>query len=212
MPSPACVAEVVRLCQAARLGNAPATPMDTSAVMELWLGILGDMADAELRAASVAHLRDPERGRFWPTVADLRARVRSVISDTADPAEATWETIRARIAAGVYTMADALGPREMAALHAIGGTWALRRAEDGRELGVLRKRFLHLCRRETPALGVEERPQLSEPVDLLAAAPTGAREKLGRLLGPSQEDPDRAAARQRAIDRARAEADGGGEP
>lgn len=98
MPSKAAIAEALALAQAARLVNAPANSAEVAITAALWLGALADVSDGQLRAAILAHVRHPERGRFWPSPADLLAAAGA--SPESDPDAPTWDRIVAAAAGG----------------------------------------------------------------------------------------------------------------
>lgn len=134
------------------------------AALVVWAEAVGDRPIPELRAALVSHLRDPERGRFWPTPADLAARIPALSAVPLDRDAGAWEAVLDRIRRGQYSVADVLDAPQRAALDAIGGTWAIRRAEEGR-IGILRHRWLGLCRdgrSPRPALEAARSPALIE--------------------------------------------------
>ena len=141
MASSESIVASIRYLQGARVQGGPASPRDVEAVAEVWMDALADVGDVLLRAAIRAHVNDPERGRWWPTVADIRAKLPATVDDVA-----AWDAIQARIRSGVYLVADLLDETQTKALADIGGTWALRRAEGGADTGGLRKRFLAICR------------------------------------------------------------------
>ncbi len=120
-----------------------------------WLSLLPDVTDDALNHAVALWLRDPERGRFWPSISDLTARVPGLATLTPmDPDEHAWELILACVRRGdeasqtTVTFEDVvdakgvrrvrpvripsglelqLGPARFAVLQAIGGRLAFRR-------------------------------------------------------------------------------------
>ncbi len=111
-------------------------------MLDLWLAMFHGLDDPSLAAAIVAHIGDPEAGRYFPTPADILRCSRPPARDHA----ATWEAILARIARGRYELADLLDPTEARALASIGGSWEIRMADTDSKLPRLRKRFLAACK------------------------------------------------------------------
>lgn len=136
----------------------PASLVETAAA---WMDILNDWTDEMLLRAVRAHLRDPERGMFWPAPANLIATMPRK-PEAIDEHVAAWDEIQAEIRAGRALDTDAFEEVHLQALASIGGTWMLRRAEGGAENGGLRKRFLAACKdgeaREITALRIEATP------------------------------------------------------
>lgn len=114
-----------------------------------WGDLLADVSDAELSAAVAGWLRDPERGKWWPTPADILGQ----LPRRASADETAWDAILGRLRAGEYVVGDILTTEQQAALADLGGTWRLRNA-DVAELPRLRARYLGACkdRRGGPAL------------------------------------------------------------
>lgn len=67
----ACV-RTIALLQAAQLGGAPSTLEAVEALAEVWVMTLGDLSDAQLHAAALAWLREPDT-KWWPAPGPLRA-------------------------------------------------------------------------------------------------------------------------------------------
>lgn len=112
------------------------------ATAELWADLLSDMTPAQLAAAVKTHLRHPERGRFWPTPADLRNAAGATAAALPNPDEAAWQIIvNAPRTAELYHRLD---PAQRHAL-ALVGRWEITRAEGDMARGALRKRFLSAC-------------------------------------------------------------------
>ena len=158
MASSKVIAAGMRYLQAARVRNSPASPEEFEATAEVWLDAFGDVGDEPFKAAVKAHVNDPERGGWWPTVADIRAKLPATVDDDV----AAWDTMLGDIRAGRRIDADALDSVQAKALADIGGSWAIRNAEGGAEIGGLRKRFLAACKdgeaREITALRIEATP------------------------------------------------------
>lgn len=147
---------------------------------ETWERLLDDTTDESLLAAVDGHLRDPEKGRWWPTVADLRARMElEPAGGDDDEHEQAWEWIVECARKGLAKV-DLIGPEHRRALQAIGGIMAVRMSGDGNpgdervfgrvDLAILRKRFLAELRRTEPA-----RPALTDRRPTLRALPGGLR-------------------------------------
>ena len=145
MASSKVIAAGMRYLQAARVRNSPASPEEFEATAEVWLDAFGDVGDEPFKAAVKAHVNDPERGGWWPTVAEIRAKMPRK-PEAIDEHVAAWDEIQAEIRAGRTLDTDAIEEVHLQALASIGGTWMLRRAEGGAENGGLRKRFLQFCR------------------------------------------------------------------
>lgn len=129
-----------------------------------WCDLLPDVDDAQLARAVRAHLRTPERGRWWPTVADIMAHV-EVLPAPSDPHEDAWAAIEAHIRAGEEGgVAGLLTADQMEAFRAAVGTvYDLRRAEAAKA-GFMRRRFLELCRAgDAPRPAVAPRIAASAP-------------------------------------------------
>ena len=141
-----CVSRLLTL----GLGKAPATPEDVALCRRGWADFLDDVPDDALRDALRAHVRDPERGRWWPTPADLLARVPRAETPTATP-EQLWDRIlervrcqgpyRAQDGSGRVAFGDLLDAEQQAALRSIGGSRAIG-AADSYELARLRAAWL----------------------------------------------------------------------
>ena len=145
MASPETVANCIALCSANYGGQRPES--DTSTMASLWLLMFAEVPDPVLFAALRAHIADTEAGKWWPTVADLKARLPT---DANDPAQ-IWSNIIARISGGRYSVRDLLTPDTERALDSIGGVWAIRHA-DGGEIASMRKRFIGTAKTKPPAL------------------------------------------------------------
>ena len=81
--------DIFALFAAVPLGNAPmgddpdTLRQATAARVAVWEVVMDDLTPEELKAAAAAWLRIPERGRWWPTPADLRALVPRLQQQTA---------------------------------------------------------------------------------------------------------------------------------
>jgi hypothetical protein len=76
------------LDQACEAVGKPAKSMDAKM---MFLDILGGYGYKNLRGAIMAHLRDPERGRFPPTPADLKAQIDKAMQNDGRPtADEAW--------------------------------------------------------------------------------------------------------------------------
>lgn len=135
-----------------RLANGPTTAADMEATGEAWLFALDDMTDDQLRAAVKGHIRNPERGKWWPTPADLLAALGATAPE--DPAEAAWNRMierfqnpryRATDGTGRWDMTGALDAREQAALREIGGSVVVAQANEFQRKD-LRARFVRKLR------------------------------------------------------------------
>lgn len=144
MLSPEAVVDAIARCRAAGLINAPANDRDTELAAEVWLDDLADLADDELAHACREHRRDPERGRFMPTPADIRARVPRLTAPQLNPDAEVWDRI---VAAGFSgPLGVELTEAQRIALARVGGRWHIVRAAVGVELATLRRRFLDECK------------------------------------------------------------------
>lgn len=159
MPSPASIVAAHRRLMSCCRGDTVPHLGDLPELAADWMLVLGDLTDEQLADAVIRRLRDPQKGSFWPTPADLLA----VLPRPLERDEAAWEATLGRICGGVYSVADLLDGPQFAALNAVGGVWGLRRTED-RELRFARRRFLELCRD-----GRTERPALEAPRRLVLA-------------------------------------------
>lgn len=156
----------------------------------IWSEALATLDRPTLKAACVAWLGTPERGRWWPTPADLAALAPRV-PRIADTAEDAWTRLSAL---SWYEARDGAVERlgltatEHAALASIGGMWAVTRAESDVERNTLRRRFLDHVGRS------EERKVVALP------PPTERRALPSPVLGfLGAENPEREAQRQRIL-------------
>ena len=146
---------------------------------ETWATLLHDTPDEVFLAAVSAHLRDPERGRWWPTVADLRARMDLEPADDGDEHAQAWEWIVLCARKGLDRV-EYLGAEHARALREIGGIVAVRQSGDGKagdervfgrvDLATLEKRFHAALRREAPP-----RPALTDRAPALRLVTSGPR-------------------------------------
>jgi hypothetical protein len=66
-------------------------PIKSESAKGLFLELLGGYGFANLRGAVLAHMRDPERGRFPPAPADLQAQIEKAMQhDGRPPADEAW--------------------------------------------------------------------------------------------------------------------------
>lgn len=72
MPTPACTLSVIRRFIRLQLGNCP-DPRDIPELAADWSVLFAAFDDAAFVAIGTAHLSDKDRGRFFPTPADLFA-------------------------------------------------------------------------------------------------------------------------------------------
>lgn len=72
MPTPACTLSVIRRFIRLGLGNCP-NPRDIPELAADWSALFAGYDDATFTALGTAHLSDKDRGRFFPTPADLFA-------------------------------------------------------------------------------------------------------------------------------------------
>lgn len=165
-------------CEAAGLRPPASYAKDQglAAGIAIYVSDLAHLNPGDLAPAIAKHRRDPERGRWWPTPADILAHVPRAPS-LSDHDEGIWDAVIARVAGGRYTFADIPGmePCHGAALALVGGSWKLRTATEGPELGGMRKRFLASCRasRDRAALQIAAHV---EPLQIVDAS--------GRFRGP----------------------------
>lgn len=88
-------------------------PDELPAIAELWEGTLSDLDDEAFERAVFAHIRDPERGKFWPLVADLVAQSdRSDVDRAPTPSEREAALHRGRAFFDVATRARSSGGRD----------------------------------------------------------------------------------------------------
>lgn len=129
-----------------------------------WCDLLPDVDDAQLARAVRAHLRTPERGRWWPAVADIMAHV-EVEPAASDPHEDAWAAIEAHIRSGDEGgVAGLLTAGQMEAFRlTVGSIYDLRRAEPAK-VGFMRRRFLEVCR-------AADAPKPATPPRIAASAP-----------------------------------------
>lgn len=177
MASPECIiTNLKRLVRNLRGPDVPAAA-ELQALAADWAALLEDTADEVLDDAVAAHLRDPERGRWWPTVADLRARMDLDPVDDGDEHEQAWDWIVECAKKGRSTV-EYMGAEHQQALREIGGILAVRMSGDGAARdervpgqvlrATLRKRFLDICRRTDGP-----RPALTDRRPALRALPGG---------------------------------------
>lgn len=152
MASEDYIARCVNRLVALRLGNAPTTAEDIALLRVAWLDIFEDTPDDAFGLAIRRHLTNPDRGKWWPTPADILAAGGATVPE--DPAEAAWNRIidrirdpryRATDGSGRWDMTGALDAREQAALREIGGSAAVGKADDFQRKD-LRARFVRKLR------------------------------------------------------------------
>lgn len=162
-------------CEAAGLRPPASYAKDQglAAGIAIYVADLAHLNPGDLAPAIAKHRRDPERGRWWPTPADILAGAPRV-DQLADPDEAKWVQIVARICAGEKTFAHMLDAAQGAGFAAAGGWWSVSRARDGVELATCRRRFLDTCKdsRSRSALAIA---QGREPVQVVDASARFAR-------------------------------------
>lgn len=136
-----------------RLANAPSSPEDIEAAAEAWRMVLDDLTDDDLRTSVRLHLRNPERGRWWPTPADLLGHVKPP-ERQADPPEVLWDRVMERVrdprhrnqdGSGKVDFEGVLTPEQQGILRSVGGSAAIRMANDY-ELTRIRAAFLRALR------------------------------------------------------------------
>ena len=100
MATPQKIAEVIMLFRAAGLNNGPVTEEAVEACCEAWLLTLDDISDHDLTEAARAWMRIPQRGRWWPTPADLlecspavQAATRQIEAAKADDGSRWWPRV-----------------------------------------------------------------------------------------------------------------------
>ena len=86
MPSPDAVLLAIALLR--RVVPASQHPADDRETGAAWLDILDDATDGELHRAVRLHIRDAERGRWWPCPADLIRHMPRLLKADADAREA----------------------------------------------------------------------------------------------------------------------------
>jgi hypothetical protein len=203
MPSPEAIAAAIALCRSARLANAPVTDDDADACAEVWLLQLRDIPDDAFETAVHAHLDDRDRGRWWPTPADIRARA-PLVSNTHVEA---WERILDalhhgdRSSGSLPSVEGLLDAVQAKAFQLAGGMWALRNANQD-QVHWVRDRFLRVAQRLSGGQRAIPGPRAA---NVLAQAPPQARATLAGFFGPPEES-GRAAHRARLVEQARAAA------
>lgn len=194
MPTKPKIAAVLARLQDLSLANAPA-PESLPSTLEGWSWILADLSDEELLRAVQVHLSDPERGRWWPTPADLlrgRPAPRSERDQDAD----AWDAILAHLARhGIAPgLREQLTTTQLQALHDGGGLHTLSQA-SGAGLTSLRSAYLDRCARLRATRFAELH---TAPLQL--GAPTEAAPAL-RLLEGGDPAPLARPAWRKAVDR-----------
>ena len=146
MPSKPKITDTLAGLQELGLGNAP-PPEAMGRVLVLWGSLLSELGDEEFTAAVRAHLLDPERGRWWPTPADL-LRGRPAPRSERDQDAAAWDAILAHLARhGIAPgLREHLTTTQLQALHDGGGLHTLSQASGG-ALSSLRSAYLDRCAR-----------------------------------------------------------------
>jgi hypothetical protein len=171
-----------------RAPDAWADPQVRELGLALWRAALEGLDGRQLDEAVLRHLSHPERGRWWPTPADLLgAGGVTAAPKLADADETAWQSIARKSFYDRTPIADC-DAVHMAALAAIGGRWEIQHAEGDWAIATLRKRFLEACAsRRAPTVKLIEGGKAGElPAKVLA------------FVG-GEESPDRAAARARRI-------------
>lgn len=103
----------------------------------LWVAMMSRYEIEAVQRAFVAHLRDAERGRFFPTPADIVAQIEG---DASTRETIAWGRVFDAISAhGMYASVDFGDPAIHAALEAMGGWVAV--CQSGEAETWLRKRF-----------------------------------------------------------------------
>ena len=119
------------------------TEAKLKAAATTWVAILAPMMSAEVFADAVmAHMRDPEEGRFWPTPAHIIKQVGNISRDGVPSAATAFPRVLARRGSyGPHREADAMDqlvadgfPRERlaAGIKALGGWESLGMIPDPR--------------------------------------------------------------------------------
>lgn len=134
MASETSVIDAVGVCIRARLVNGP-SDSEVNPTVDLWLLAFRDVSDEELQRATLAWIIIPEKGRWWPTPADLRAQIPRLQSaalslETADPVKGRdrWPEIVRQ--AGSIGRACPDWPEVLAARIGVKDSERLRRAID----------------------------------------------------------------------------------
>lgn len=122
----------------------------TELACEFWLEDLGQFPIEAVERAFAAHRRDPERGQWLPKPADI---IRQLQGDTSQRAELAWAAALQCARDGGAGFARLPDPTR-AAVEAIGGMLALRRA-DSSQVPHLQRQFLASHKAEQHREGVD---------------------------------------------------------
>jgi hypothetical protein len=127
MPTRPAIATALSTLNAAGLSP----PAGAAEIASTWETTLGDMPDADLHAAVLAHMRDPDRGRFWPTPADIIGRCANRAPAPADTDAEAFDRLVASIRRGDPSTSH-MDRDQRAALDRIGlaSTWDQRRLPE----------------------------------------------------------------------------------
>lgn len=106
----------------------------TVPVLDAWVDALGDFPDAAIAAAVREHMRDPDRGRFFPKPADIIAVLRAAGANDGRPsADEAWSMLPFDEAASVVwtdEMAQAWGSASACMPDRVAARMAFRAAYD----------------------------------------------------------------------------------
>ena len=159
-----------------------------------WVDMLDDVTDQDLLQAARAHIRDPERGTFFPKIAEIRRHipaVRALPAEEGPPGQAIWSRLVKCISSAGFTRPEGASEgwlerlaahlqvdaaRLEAAIEAAGGGRAIAMASHDAERAWMGGRFTRAWDARQTA---SSRPQIgaSEPIDLMARL--AERKRLG---------------------------------
>lgn len=139
-----------------RAPDAWAEPHVRALGLALWLELLGGLTSRQLDAAVLAHMNHPERGRFWPTPADLLSAAGATAPPKIEDQDAAaWDRIlRNPRGQSIRGLVDDV---QFAAMQAMNGPYDAQNTSDPIRLASLRRQFLDGCKaRRNPPVKVLE--------------------------------------------------------
>lgn len=178
MPTPARIIANLRRCVRCCTFGAPAVE-DLAELAADWGAVLAVLSDDALDAAVLAHLRDPERARHFPTPADIAAQAPRHEDDPAT----SWAVIVELVRGGDYEVEGLLPASHVEALRRVGGVYALRQAEGPAAIGWLQKQFLKECRDAASTAAVLALPTREARLELGASQALPSTRTAGVLRG-----------------------------
>lgn len=135
------------VCSLLSRGTYQPSPTNTA----LWFRALSAHSIEDVRAAFDAHVKDPERGRFVPTPADI---LRQIHGDESNQALIAWGQALECVRSGRYSLD---GPAR-AAVMSLGG-WSVIGRSDETQNGFLQRQFVEAFKAYR-AREIEEREAL----------------------------------------------------